>query len=89
MISSNWLVSYRDEKIVALVLKRLAERISRPTPLSGGLTELQRNKEGFEKDCTQFLEEGIVFTRNFDQNPKSSPKTEKNCTERRVKSPPT
>jgi acyl carrier protein phosphodiesterase len=55
MIEHNWLVSYRDPKVIHLVLKRIGQRLSRPNLLAEGHYELERCGREMEKDCRLFL----------------------------------
>jgi acyl carrier protein phosphodiesterase len=45
MIAHNWLVSYAQPPVVDTVLRRIAQRLRRPTPLAEGYPELWRNYE--------------------------------------------
>lgn len=65
MITHNWLESYRDIKTIGVVLERLASRLSRPTPLAQGLTELRRHYSDLEGDFSQFLPEAVACARNY------------------------
>ncbi|MDO3376904.1 ACP phosphodiesterase [Geoalkalibacter halelectricus] len=55
MIEHNWLVSYRETATIERVLHRLAARLSRPTPLAEGFTELLTHYEDLGADCSAFL----------------------------------
>jgi acyl carrier protein phosphodiesterase len=57
MIAHDWLVSYAEPQVVDTVLRRIAERLRRPTPLAEGYPELLRNYEGFREDFEGFMAE--------------------------------
>ncbi len=65
MIAGRWLESYRDLNTVEIVLQRLAERLSRPTPLAQGAAELRRHYREFEEDFNAFLPQAVAHARTF------------------------
>ena len=65
MIAGRWLESYRDPETVKIVLHRLAERLSRPTPLAQGGMELRRHYRELEGDFTEFLPQAVAHARTL------------------------
>jgi acyl carrier protein phosphodiesterase len=61
MIERNWLVAYREKPTVERALQHLASRLSRPTPLGEGLTELHLHEAALQKDFAGFMEEAGNF----------------------------
>jgi len=57
MIAGDWLVSYRERHIVALVLDRMARRSGRPA-LAAGAGELERHAPELEADFRAFMTRG-------------------------------
>jgi acyl carrier protein phosphodiesterase len=57
MIAHNWLVSYTRKQVVDTVLRRIAGRLRRPTPLAEGYQELLRNYQGLRDDFEGFMVE--------------------------------
>lgn len=57
MAGHNWLLSYREEKVMQRVLVRLEERLNHRLPLAEGYAELARLREGLETDFALFMEE--------------------------------
>lgn len=55
MIRNNWLLSYRDPQTIGVVLERVSQRFTRPTPLAQALPELLRERQGLAADCAEFL----------------------------------
>jgi len=60
MIAHHWLESYREIDTVAIVLRRLATRLSRPNPLASGGEELRRHYRELEQDFTDFLPQALA-----------------------------
>jgi len=56
MMDNDWLTSYRDQEIIALVLERVGKRLKRKNPLAEGISELQRCGGELEGDCYKFLQ---------------------------------
>jgi len=57
MIEHNWLVGYRDPRVIARVLHHLSQRLSRPPrPLDQGLPQLQIHYPELREDWRQFLD---------------------------------
>lgn len=63
MIAHDWLVSYREEETIGLVLERIGERLRRPNPVHLGLAELKRNYREMEGDFEDFLAAAVAFFR--------------------------
>ena len=61
MSERNWLLSYREERVVQRVLQRLEERIGHRLPLAEGYPELNRVRSGLESDFAQFMAEAAPF----------------------------
>jgi acyl carrier protein phosphodiesterase len=61
MIEHNWLVSYRKRDAVDLALKRIAQRLSRPTLLAEGIVELEEHEDALFGDFAGFMEEAEKF----------------------------
>lgn len=61
MVAADWLVACRETGTLDGVLRRLAARISRPTPLEQGLEELLRNYHDLENDFSRFMIEAADF----------------------------
>jgi acyl carrier protein phosphodiesterase len=57
MIAHDWLLSYAQPQVVETVLRRIGERLRRPTPLAAGYPQLLRNYEGFREDFSAFMDE--------------------------------
>ncbi len=62
MTERNWLLSYRDERVMLRVLQRLEERIGHRLPLAEGYGEWGRLQAELECDFTVFMRplEGFV-----------------------------
>jgi acyl carrier protein phosphodiesterase len=61
MVAADWLVACRETGTLDGVLRRLASRISRPTPLENGLEELLRHYRDLENDFSRFMIEATDF----------------------------
>ncbi len=57
MIRGNWLVSYREMRGIAWVLKGMSGRLSFPNNLADGIGELRRNYADFDADFRLFFQE--------------------------------
>lgn len=55
MIEGDWLVSYRERRIVSLVLDRMARRDARYAPLAAGVGELEKHRPELEADFCAFM----------------------------------
>lgn len=55
MAQEDWLCSYASTAGVSLILERMARRLSRPTPLAAGISELEAHYEGLRDDFHQFF----------------------------------
>lgn len=55
MADSDWLCSYRDPAVIALVLERIGNRLKRTNLLAEGIGELHRHGQELETDCQAFL----------------------------------
>ncbi len=73
MIRGNWLVSYREMRGVAWVLKGMSRRLSRKNNLAGGIRELERNYPAFEQDFREFFGELQAFVQATRTNFPSPP----------------
>lgn len=70
MAERNWLLSYREERVVLRVLQRLEERIERRLPLAEGYAELGRLQPQLEEDFTLFMQQADGFVHDWkEQNP--------------------
>lgn len=63
MAERNWLLSYRQERVVQRVLQRLEERIGGRLPLAEGYGELARLRDGLEVDFGGFMPQLEDFVR--------------------------
>lgn len=61
MVAADWLVACREIDTLDRVLRRLAARLSRPTPLEKGLEELLRNYHDLEDDFRRFMTDAADF----------------------------
>jgi acyl carrier protein phosphodiesterase len=61
MVAADWLVACRETGPLDGVLRRLAARLSRPTPLEKGLEELLRHYRDLENDFSRFMIEATDF----------------------------
>jgi acyl carrier protein phosphodiesterase len=57
MAEHDWLTSYRKRPVVDIALARIANRLSRPTALGEGGTELERCGEELLEDFRGFMAE--------------------------------
>lgn len=57
MAENDWLTSYREAEIIALVLRRMSQRLRRPNLLEESFEELDRCRRELEQDCCEFLQE--------------------------------
>lgn len=64
MTEHNWLVSYAQHEAVERALRGLASRLSRPTLLAEGGSELQCHQTEFLQDFYRFMAEVEPFARN-------------------------
>ena len=55
MAEHDWLCSYRDPEVIALVLRRISGRLKRENLLAEGYRELVRCGPQLEGDCGDFL----------------------------------
>lgn len=62
MAEHDWLTSYRDRASVAIALKRIATRLSRPTALGEGVSELERCGGDLLDDFRGFMTESYALT---------------------------
>lgn len=56
MAENDWLSSYREAEIIALVLRRMSQRLRRPNLLEESFDELGRCDRELEQDCFDFLQ---------------------------------
>ena len=61
MAEHDWLTSYRERPVVDIALARIANRLSRPTALWDGGSELERCGEELLKDFRGFMAETRVM----------------------------
>jgi len=61
MAERNWLLSYREERVMQRVLQRLEERIGHRLPLAAGYAELALLRDDLETDFTHFMEQAHRF----------------------------
>jgi hypothetical protein len=60
-VAADWLVACRETEPLDGILRRLGARLSRPTPLEEGFTELLRNYQGLEQDFAGFMTDAACF----------------------------
>jgi acyl carrier protein phosphodiesterase len=61
LVAADWLVACRETEPLDGILRRLGARLSRPTPLEEGFTELLRNYQGLEQDFAGFMTDAACF----------------------------
>jgi len=61
MSERNWLLSYREERVMQRVLQRLEERIRHRLPLAEGYSELGRLRKDLNGDFALFMPEAARF----------------------------
>ncbi len=61
MRSRDWLLSYREERVMQRVLIRLEERIKHRLPLAEGYSELSRVRDGLESDFSHFMPQADIY----------------------------
>ncbi len=61
MTERNWLLSYREERVVQRVLQRLEERLGHRLPLGDGYGELARLRDELESDFILFMPQAESF----------------------------
>ena len=71
MIEHNWLESYRRPETVAIVLRRLEERLRHQIPLARGYIELERLRDELQHDFFCFMDEiePLIFSWKAEFNP--------------------
>ena len=57
MVADNWLLSYREEETVAIVLGRMSQRLTRKNILGQGAEQLRRHYGALEDDFREFFPE--------------------------------
>lgn len=67
IFSDDWLLSYHLVGGIEVVLQRMSGRISRPNPLSYGITELVGNYDGLLEDFRLFLPEISHYVRQWSE----------------------
>lgn len=66
MERQGWLVGYAQIDGIEAVLRRMAQRLSRPTPLGEGAAQLRAHYEALEGDFAAFWPELVEFARDLD-----------------------
>lgn len=66
MEAQGWLVGYAQVDGIDAVLRRMARRLSRPTPLGDGAQQLRAHYGVLEADFAAFWPELVAFTRELD-----------------------
>ncbi len=66
MEGQGWLVGYAQIDGIDAVLRRMAKRLSRPTPLGDGATQLRAHYDGLEGDFAAFWPELVAFAARHD-----------------------
>jgi acyl carrier protein phosphodiesterase len=61
MIEHDWLCSYQHPWVVGKALHRIAQRLSRPLPLSEGTKDLIVHETSLRKDFKSFMNEAVDF----------------------------
>lgn len=69
MEQDNWLVSYQQRFVVEKVLNRIAQRLSRPLPLSDAIADLTLHETLLRQDFTHFMAEAQTFIKNELKHP--------------------
>lgn len=65
MRHEQWLVGYAEIAGIDAVLRRMAQRLSRETPLGAGAAQLRAHYVGLESDFTAFWPELVAFARDL------------------------
>ena len=68
MIDGNWLVSYRDQATIEIVLRRMEGRLSRSTGLGESAIELDRHYAGLQNDFFDFVPQVEDFIKGLDSS---------------------
>ena len=63
MIEHNWLVSYKQRKVVGKALEKISRRLSRPLPLAQGIDDLVAHEASLRQDFSEFMAEAIEFVK--------------------------
>ncbi len=66
MEGQGWLVGYAAIDGIDVVLRRMARRLSRPTPLGEGAAQLRAHYDALAGDFAVFWPELVAFTRELD-----------------------
>jgi acyl carrier protein phosphodiesterase len=66
MEAQGWLVGYAQIEGIDVVLRRMARRLSRPTPLGDGALQLRAHYEALEGDFEAFWPELVTFAGTLD-----------------------
>ena len=61
MVRDNWLLSYREERVVGTVLSSLERRLKHRLPLARGVEDLQRERSALEGDFIAFMRDANNF----------------------------
>ena len=59
MMEENWLVSYRERESIALALRGIARRLSRPNRLAQGIDELHAHYDALTADFHEFFPDAV------------------------------
>ena len=63
MVEQNWLVSYRQRKVVGRALQSIEQRLSRSLPLAEGVNDLAAHEVSLRHDFRGFMTEAIGFVK--------------------------
>ncbi len=63
MVEQNWLVSYRQRKVVGRALQSIAQRLSRSLPLAEGVNDLATHEVSLRQDFRGFMAEAVDYVK--------------------------
>ena len=67
MVASDWLGSYEDVQILALVFERMATRLRSPNRLAGSLEEIEAHYAKLETQFLMFFPDLVSFAEGLNQ----------------------
>ena len=73
MIANDWLGSYAELTTIEYVLKRIAQRFKRPTPIAHSYVEIVEHYSDFEQEFLAFFPELITYAHSLHRANSPSP----------------